>query len=101
LHRDVVFIRDVFDKLLGNGRAAADKVLYEAGPAERGPDGALPVDAVVLEKSRVFDRDKSIFQVFRYLAVIRPYAVFRAVQLFKLDRLPRLLVRIVDKACKV
>ena len=81
----LVVVGDVLDQLLGDGGAAvgtpaADKRADSGG-------GSCPVNAVVVKKALVLDRDLRILHVLRDLGVVHPDAVFHIIELLALGKL--------------
>ena len=97
----LVLARQVFDELLGDGRAAAEVVPEMQDIVEPGADGALPVDAVVLIEGGVLDGDEGLLQLLGDVVEVHPDAVLATVQALKLDLFPGGRVRRIDEARQV
>ena len=79
LHGDIVLLGEVFDKLLGDSRAA-EGVLHADEHIDERTGCAIPVNAVVAVKALILDGNKSLLHVLGNLVVIDPNAVFLTVQ---------------------
>ena len=78
LDSDLIVTRNVFDKLLGNGGAALHAPSGHC--AEYGPNGALPVHALVRIKTLVLNGHNGLAQIIRDLVTGEEDAVFAVVE---------------------
>ena len=74
-----VLLRDILDKLLRNGGAAAVVFGKTKEHVGKGKCRALPVNAVMVPESLVLDCDCRVLGVLGHFIVIDPFAVFGAV----------------------
>ena len=93
-HGHLVAPGNVFDELLGNGRAARLALTEEHLDARL--HGRKPVDALMILKALVLDGNAGMNQVFGDILILDPCAVRAAVELAQDHILPGLRVFIVD-----
>ena len=89
---DLVFLRDIFDQLLGQGRAAASPRVGKE--LVHRPQGAFPVHALVLAEAMILNGDLGGLHVLRNLAQVDPHPVLVAVKRHVFRGLPVFVIQI-------